>query len=294
MSYLYSFDLIHNSQSGFWAGYSTETSLLLMTGLWLKALNDGKVVGSVMVDFRKAFDLVDHTLLLEKLSCYKVSDKFLHLMKSYLDDRTQVVSVNNQLSDIDHVKCGVPRGSILGPLLFLIFINDLPLFLKDTIFSADLYADDTTVSDAQFDLNELKANLQKSLIVLRKLCKQNGMLLNTDKIKVMLITTRQKRLHINENILSLSYNDVELQITTGDKILGVNIDENLIWNNHYQFWLLSRISHFLSTEHKLLYYKSYIQPHFNYCNVIWGNASNFNVARIARLQRRACKMILGN
>ena len=270
-----------------------------MTERPLKALNDGKVVGSVMV----AFDLVDHTLLLEKLSCYKVSNKFLHLMNSNLDDRTQVVSVNNKLSDIDHVKCGVPQGTILGPLLFLIFINDLPLFLKDTIFSADLYADDTTVYNAQFDLNELKANLQKSLIVLRKWCKQNGMLLNTDKTKVMLITTRQKQLHINENILSFSYNDVELQITTGDKILGVNIDVNLIWNNHYQYlckkvssyiWLLSRISHFLSTEHKLLYYKSYIQPHFNYCNVIWGNASNFNVARITRLQRRACKIILGN
>ena len=95
MSYLDSFDLIHNSQSGFRAGHSTETALLLMTERLLKALNGGKVVGSVMVDFRKAFDLVDHTLLLEKLSCYKVSDKFLHLMKSYLDDRTQVVSVNN-------------------------------------------------------------------------------------------------------------------------------------------------------------------------------------------------------
>ena len=114
---------------------------------------------------------------------------------------------------------------------------------RDLVFRPDnmdetvphLYADDTTVYDAQFDLNELKANLQKSLIVLHKWCKQNGMLLNTDKTKVMLITTRQKRLHINENILSLSYNDLELQITTGDKILGVNIDENLIWNNHHQF-----------------------------------------------------------
>ena len=169
MSYLDSFDLIHNSQSGFRAGHSTETALLLMTERWLKALNDGKVVGSVMVDFRKAFDLVDHALLLEKLSCYKLSDKFLRLMKSYLDDRTQVVSVNNKLSDIDHVKCGV-----LGPLLFFISINDLPLFLKDTISSADLYADVTTVYDAQFDLNELKANLQKSLIVLRKWCKHKN------------------------------------------------------------------------------------------------------------------------
>ena len=89
-----------------------------MTERWLKTLNDWKVVGSVMVDFRKAFDLVDHTLLLEKLSCYKVSDKLLHLMKSYLDDRTQVVSVNNKLSDIDHDKCGVPQGSIKGHSCF--------------------------------------------------------------------------------------------------------------------------------------------------------------------------------
>ena len=117
------------------------------------------------------------------------------------------------------------------------------------------------------------------------------MLLNTEKTKVMLITTRQKILHINENILSLSYNNVELQVTTDDKILGVSMDENLLWNNHYQvicnkassyIWLLSRISHYLSTEHTLIYYKSYIQPHFNYCNVIWGNASNFNVARITK------------
>ena len=92
MSYLDSFHLIHNSQSGVRAGRPTETALLLMTERWLKVLNYGKVVGSVMVDFRKAFDLVYHKLLFEKLSCYKVSDTFLHLKKSYLDDRTQVVS----------------------------------------------------------------------------------------------------------------------------------------------------------------------------------------------------------
>ena len=187
-----------------------------------------------MADFRKAFDLVDHALLLEKLSCYKVSDIFFQLMKSYLNNRTQVVSVNNETSNKDSVKCGVPQGSILGPILFLIFINDLPLFLSDTVSSTHLYADDTTIYDAQYDLDELKKNLQKSLIALHIWCKKNGMLLNTDKTKVMIITTRQKRLHLDENILTLSYNDNELQLTTGDKILGVNIDENLTWTNHYQ------------------------------------------------------------
>ena len=109
----------------------------------------------------------------------------------------------------------------------MIFINVLPLFLSETISSTDLYADDITVYDAQFDLNILKSNLQTSLLALHCWCKQNGMVLNTEKTRVMLITTKQNRLHINENILSLSYNNVELQVhvTTGDKILGVNMDE---------------------------------------------------------------------
>ena len=99
----------------------------------------------------------------------------------------------------------------------------------------DLYADDTTIYDAQHDLDELKKNLQKSLIARHIWCMKNGMYLTLIKQKVMIITTRQKRLHLDENIFTLSYNDTELQITTGDKILGVNIDENLTWNNHNSY-----------------------------------------------------------
>ena len=107
------------------------------------------------------------------------------------------------------------------------------MFLSDTISSTDLYADDTTVNDAQFDLTILKSNLQTSLLALHDWFKQNGMLLNTEKTKVMVITTRQRKLNINVNILSLSYNNVELEVTIGDKILGVNMNEHLLWNNHY-------------------------------------------------------------
>lgn len=302
ISYLNHFSMIHPTQSGFRSGHSTESALTLMTENWLKALNEGKIVGSIMVDFRKAFDLVDHDLLLEKTKCYKCSNDFVSLMKSYLGNRQQVVSVNNEMSDSGFIKCGVPQGSILGPLLFLIFINDLPLYLPDQV-KADLYADDTTIYDAQTDLNALKSNLQNCLISLHKWCQQNGMLLNTTKTKVMLITTRQKRLHIDDNVLSLTYDNIDLQITTGDKILGINIDENLQWNMHYQavckklssyLWLLSKIQQFLSSEHKLLYYKAYIQPHLNYCNTIWGNSSNYNITKITRLQKRAFKFILGD
>ena len=124
------------------------------------------------------------------------------------------------------------KGSILGPLLFLIFIDDLPL--SNRVYSTDLYADDTTIYDIQSDLHELKSNLQNSLLELHTWCQQNGMVLNTEKTKIMLITTRQKRLYVNENNLTLSYNNIDLQVTSGDKILGVYIDKNLQWNNHYQ------------------------------------------------------------
>ena len=131
------------------------------------------------------------------------------------------------------------------------------------------------------------------------------MLLNTEKTKIMITTTRQKRLYIDESNLSLSYNDVDLEITTGDKILGINIDANLMWIDHFHFhfvckkvptyiWLLSKISSHLNYEHKVMFYNAYIQPHFNYCNIIWGNPSNYNLSRVTKLQKRAFKIILWN
>ena len=108
MSYLNFFSIIHPTQSGFRPGHSTESALILMTDKWLKAINEGKMVGAVMVDFRKAFDLVDHKLLLEKIKCFKCSDKFVSLMKSYLSSRSQVVSVNSKKYKNGFVKCGVP------------------------------------------------------------------------------------------------------------------------------------------------------------------------------------------
>ena len=153
----------------------------------------------------------------------------------------------------------------------------------------------------QDDLETLQRNLQHSLLSLQIWCKRNGMLLNTDKTKLMLITTRQKRVRLDENLFTLIYNDVILQLTTGDKILGVNIEQNLLWNNHFQsvsrkvssyIWLLSKIKSYLNTEHRRLFYNAYIQPHLDYCNTIWGNPSDYNVSKITKLQRRACKVIL--
>ena len=294
------YDLLHQSQSGFRSNHSTESAIVRMIDSWLKAVNDGKLTGCVMVDFRKAFDLVDHKILLNKLKCYKCNETCLSWFESYLSSRTQCVSLNNTISKPASITCGVPQGSILGPLLFLIFINDLPLALQKSVV-VDLYADDTTFYDFQSDVFQLETNLQRALNLLHIWCQQNGMVLNTDKTKVMLITSRQKRLTLQNPGLSLRYSDIDIKMTPSEKILGVHVDDNLMWNNHFQhvskkissyLWLLSKIRSYLSVEHRLMFYNAYVKPHFDYCNTVWSNTSSGNINKISKLQRRACKLIL--
>ena len=284
MLYLNKHTLLHKNQSGFRKNYSTESALILMTDSWLKSINDGKLVGCAMIDFRKAFDLVDHQLLLNKLRIYRFSDLSLSWFKSYLSNRSQQVVINNSSSTSD-VVCGVPHGSILGPLLLLLFINDLPLSLKHLPISVDLYADDTTLYGTASDKSSLEANLQKALDSVHTWCLENGMLINTDKTKLMLIASRQKRNSLIDGELKITFNNIDLKTSTNEKILGVHVDQNFVWNNHFQhvskkisshLWLLSQIRTYLTVQHRRLFYNAYIKSHIEYCCVVWGNSCSFN------------------
>ena len=197
-----------------------------------------------MVNFRKAFDLVEHSLLLQKLKLYKCDENSLSWFRSNSSNRAQGVSMNNKCSASEPIRYGVQQGSILGPLMFLIFINDLPLVSKNAVTSTDLYADDTTVYD-----------MQNALLLLNKWCRENGMVINTDKTKVRLVTSRQKRSNLKDNNLILNFNDVDLKLSSNEKMLGVQIEENLLLNGHFQYiskkiasslWLLSQLRPFLS------------------------------------------------
>lgn len=299
MSFLTAHKLLHSTQSGFRPNHSCETALLHMINRFHEAINSNQVVGMVMVDFRKAFDLVDHTLLLKKLRHYKLSDATVQWFSSYLLNRKQRVVINNTESTSENIVCGVPQGSILGPLLFLMFINDLPLFTNNV--STDLYADDTTLFDTGKSQDTIEQSLQLALQNLSVWCKLNGMLLNTSKTKVMLITTLQKRLNLHDGILHLKYDDNFLNSVENEKVLGVHIDNNLTWSVHIghiakklasNLWLLSKLKDYLSIEHRVQFYKTYIQPHIDYCSTIWGGTSQYNLNRIYRLQKRSIKIIL--
>ena len=196
-----------------------------MIDSWLEALDHGQMVGVVLVDFKKAFDLVDHNILLRKLKMYGIDNETLRWFTSYLTERQQHVSVNNSKSSFKPVSCGVPQGSILGPLLFLLFINDLPLYTCNVF--TDLYADDTTLYFVHPSQDVIEQKLQTALNELQIWCKNNGMVLNSAKTKVMFVTTNQKRQRLVNDNLELFYNDDALHTITNDKILGAFVDNNL-------------------------------------------------------------------
>ena len=137
-------DLFHHLQSGFRNSHSTATALIRLVDQLLFNLDNDKVTGLVFIDYKKAFDLIDHHLLLSKLKVLGVNETSLPLFRGYLSGRSQYVNIDGCHSTIRPVMFGVPQGSILGPILFLVFINDLPEALQH--FVADIYADDTTIN----------------------------------------------------------------------------------------------------------------------------------------------------
>ena len=141
-AFLTTHNLLYKCQSGFRANHSCETILVKITDEWLEAMDKGLFTGVVMIDLRKAFDVVDHKLLLKKLQIYGLNSNSLKWFESHLSGRYQKVCVDGKLSEPLSIQSGVPQGSILGPALFLLFINDLPLVLKNNI---GIYADDSTL-----------------------------------------------------------------------------------------------------------------------------------------------------
>ena len=152
------------------------------------------------------------------------------------------------------------------------FLSMIYRFLNDSPISVDLYADDTTLYSSAPDKTSLETNLQNVLDLVHIWCLENGMLINTEKTKLMLIASRQKRHTLIDGNLQLENNNLELLISSNKKIFGVHVDENLIWNNHFQqvskpissyMWLLSQIRTYLTKQHRLLYYNAYINHILN-------------------------------
>ena len=297
MAYLNKYKLIHESQSGFRQKHSCQTALVKLIDHWMTCIDNGDIIGTLFLDFRKAFDLVNHSILIQKLSLYKFSGSALQWFISYLDSRQQAIDNGQGLSEFSKLQSGVPQGSILGPTLFLMFINDLPLNMK--YCEADLFADDTTVYTHSSNTNVIETKLQNDFHAANTWCLQNKMQINYDKTTCMTIGTRKKV--DNSNVLTLQLNNTCIANVKKQKLLGIYIDENLTWTAHIDYLctvisskisLLRQLSTYVPVDIQKLFYQGYILPLLDYGSITWGSTSSTNIDRLLKLQKRAARIIL--
>ena len=196
-SFLTENNILSSCQSGFRKNYSTASALLANTDSWLLNMDAGMINGVLFLDLFKAFDTVYHGILLSKLSIYGIQNKALDWFKSYLHNRTQYCRVNSATSSTRKIRCGVPQGSNLGPLLFLLYVNDLPNCLDKSCPA--MYADDTNLTVCSDSINNLEEALNSEMKNIHQWLLSNKLTLYIEKTEYMIIGTRQRLAKIQKN-----------------------------------------------------------------------------------------------
>ena len=297
LGYLNKYKLIHECQSGFRHKHSCQTALVKLIDQWMYCIDHGDLVGTLFIDFQKAFDMVDHSLLINKLLFYRFSHKSLSWFQSYLSSRFQTIKSDHGPSEFSQLLSGVPQGSILGPTLFLLFINDLPFSMKHC--SADFFADDSTFHVSGKAKQEIESKLQTDSNDANNWSIRNKMPINYDKTTSMLIGTRQKIRNIDK--LNIRIDDNNIKAVSSQKLLGIIIDENLLWNPHIDYIcstistrisLLRQLSYYVPENVQKIFHRGYILPLLDYGSNTWGATKNSNIDRLNKLQKRAARIIL--
>ena len=297
--YLSENGLITKCQSGFRPKHSCETALNELIDRWLKHIDEGKLTGVLFIDLSKAFDTVNHDVLLHKLLSFGICDKTFLWFKSYLTDRVQSVGWRGAMSKPQNVTIGVPQESILGPLFFILFVNDYPDCLEHS--HATIYADDTSKDVCDKSVDVIVEKLTTDLFNSLKWMKQNKLTMNLKKTQCMLIVTCQRLSKCKP--FKIQIGDIVLETVKSAKLLGIHIDNCLTWSTHLdllsskisrKLGVLRRLRPFMSNDALLKIYNCIVFPHFNYCCTAWSDAKNrSNVDRLFKLQKRAARIILG-
>ena len=297
-NYLESNNLITPDQSGFRPKHSCETALLKMTDDWFNGIDKGNMTGVIYIDLKKAFDTVNHDILLKKLTGYGVDTKSWDWFKSYLSNRSQLVLWSGEMSERQSVTVGVPQGSILGPLLFSLYINDLPDSVDSSV---NMFADDSTIAVTGKTVAHIQNKLTNDFKQVAQWMSRNKLTLHVGKTKVQLIGTYIK---VTKNTkIEVMYEGQQLEQVYTVKHLGVYIDSNLTWHDHYdaickkisqKIGVMIRIRPYTDVEILKKVFNAIVLPHMEYACVVWGRCSNVqnNVGRICKLQKRAARVIL--
>ena len=285
--------ILSQNQYGFRPGRSTIDALTEITGNIYKALDEKQNVLAVNLDLSKAFDIINHELLLKKLEFYGVRGIALEWFKSYLSNRTILVEYENCKSDVKELKCGVPQGSILGPLLFNLFVNDL----EKSIHSSKLtmFADDSTLYQHGHCIKTLFDNMNEDLRRINSWFNTNKLCLNVSKSNYILF--RNKRTKYNDEY-NLTIKNKILERKNYAVLLGMHIDEFLSWDQHVKhltkklnsaLYVLNQLKHTLHTKELKMIYHAIFYCHINYGCLLWGNTSKANLKKVNTLHKKALK-----
>ena len=287
-------DSFYEMQYGFRSGRSCEHALLNAQSILLNNLNKNQISLLLLIDFSKAFDMVEHSILLKKLEHYGIRGIALEWLKSYLNNREQFVSVNGKDSSKRHIKYGVPQGSILGPLLFVIYINDIPGIYKFAKFI--LYADDANIIITGKNMAEINEQVEDLAVALLGWVDSNGLALNLKKTMYMIFSRR--RIDDNYNLVIAN---THIKRTREAKFLGVIVDDKLTWTQHTKalktkmsryIGIMYKIKNQLPIQAKLQIFHSFVQSHLNFCSIIWGFSSKANIESLFSGQKKGMRAVM--
>lgn len=294
-NFLDSTALLNPRQFGFRQGSSTEVAVLELVDDIAHSVDQKLIAGVVFLDLSKAFDTIDHLLLLKKLDAYGIRGVANDLLRSYLSDRQQKVMISGVGSDFRSVKCGVPQGSNLGPLLFLIYINDIAkLRIKG---HPRLFADDTAITYKANSITELYAEMSNDLQLVTAFLENNLLSLNLRKTKLMVFGAREDH-SVPHPVLIV--NGVTIEEVSSYKYLGIHIDNNLRWDYHIKqivancaslCGMLRKLSKFVPQHVLLKVYFAFIHSRYQYGITTWGSTYNTHLKDIQVQQNRCMKAI---
>ena len=290
-------DFMNNKLSkklcGFRKNYSTQVALSKLLENWQSSLDKKEIVGTVLMDLSKAYDTIRHDLLIAKLDAYGFSNKALKFMYSYLHKRKQRVKIFDTFSKWLEITFGIPQGSILGPLLFNIFINDLFLFIESTDICN--FADDNTLYTSDKNLETIINKLNIDILNLEKWFQQNSLVANPEKFQLMFIGTKESK--------SIFLNNIEIKASERIELLGLLIDNKLTFKQHVskicknannKLSAINRLRNLINTSQTKSLINTHVLSYFFYCPLIWMFLNKNENEQINKVHKRSLKIIHNN
>ena len=291
-TFLEEHNVLNDLQFGFRKKHSTYMPVAHMHDEITKNLERNDLTCTIYLDLKKTFDTVSTEILLKKIYFIGVHGPLYDILESYLKNRSQLTKVNNMYSSSNMISLGVPQGSILGPLLFIIYINDLMNVTSLAKFY--MFADDTAIMVKARNTEHLQSIINEVMPLVTKWFQTNRLSLNVQKTHYQIYSMSRA------TDIDIYIDLYKIERKACVKYLGVHIDENLKWKTHIasvasilsrNIGIMGRARHFLSARELILLYNSLVLPYLNYCVAIWGANYPSNVKRLKLLQKRAMRII---